>query len=485
MRGDASAYLNKDIVRNVLLELWPSSSPAEIIDGSAAGQTDLSPYATSIRATESKLTVDLRYYTAFLECANQPKPGYVITVKTDGVVRFNGVIESISSYNEERGQRSMEITARLRDGFGAWRTAHATSPVFPQGTSYLAILTDICGRMMGLDASEFNFPSISYTVPHTNSQMADQTPFDMLRDVLFAADYEPFVDVMNRVTAYTKSITRDANAVIDSEKIVKVHGSTESQKTTRVRLKWLDPELKKTSQQDQVLYSASMTAGFFNLRQREKTWFSDDRTQRAEGTYMVTKDSVNAGIVPVAEEKYEQIDLYHGRITLETYFWVPTLATASLAAMTYSALTPDGVAVTETVPIGRVIEMGLQVAVFITMMSMGVGRYEIRGVPFDYVNAKNTTLAYADNIDSWAQQEEEVENDLIANEAHAQQIATNHLVWLAAQSFSYGLTMVDDPRVELGDILEFEDGTRVMVQGFSNDYTRGAPAVMEISGFRV
>jgi hypothetical protein len=118
-------------------------------------------------------------------------------------------------------------------------------------------------------------------------------------------------------------------------------------------------------------------------------------------------------------------------------------------------------------------------------MSMGVGRYEIRGVPFDYVNAKNTTLAYADNIEDWAVSEVEIDNDLVANEGHAQLISTEHLIWLGASAYAYGATIVDDPRVEVGDIIEFDDGARLLVQSFSNDYSRGAKASMEISGFRV
>jgi hypothetical protein len=155
--------------------------------------------------------------------------------------------------------------------------------------------------------------------------------------------------------------------------------------------------------------------------------------------------------------------------------------------MTTSALAPDLVTTApgETTPIGRVLVTAANIAVIAVMMSMGVGRYEIRGIPFDFVNAKNTTLAYADNVNDWAASEVEVDNDLIANEGHAQLISTEHLIWLGAASYAYGATIVDDPRIEVGDILEFEDGARLLVQSFSNDYTRGAKATMEINGFRV
>jgi hypothetical protein len=487
MRSDAAAYLNEDIERVVLVELWASATPTEIIDGSATGAFDLSPFVARCQQTENKLTVELRYHSAFLDCNAQPQPGQLLTVKTDGTIRFSGVIEAINQFTEERGTRMMSITARLRDGFGGWKTAHITSSVYPQGTSYVAILDDICGRVMDLEDNEYTFPQLSYTVPHTNSQFADETPWDILTNVLFAANMTPYVDVLNRVTAHEKSVVRASTLSLGSDRVIRINGAKQTQKTSRVRLRWLDPELTKTSQQDQVLYSTAMTAGFFNWRQKEKTWFSEDRTQRAENTYMVIIDSVNAGIVPVADEVYEQVTQYYGKITLQTYFWVPSIAVAGLAAMTAQALVPDLVSTApgETTPVGRVLVTAANIAVIATMMSMGVGRYEIRGIPFDYVNAKNTTLAYADNIADWAASEVEIDNDLIANEGHAQLTATEHLIWLGSSAYAYGATIVDDPRIEVGDIVEFEDGARLLVQSFSNNYTRGAKATMELNGFRV
>ena len=485
MRDDAAAYIDANITRNVLVELWDTATPSEILDGTAVGEFDISPFCKTIKQTESKLTVELRYNTAFLNCDIQPKPGEVITVKTDGTMRFSGAIEAIDTYTEERGTRMMSITARLRDGFGGWRTAHATSSVYPQGTSYVSILDDICGRVMSLEENEYTFPAISYTVPHTNSQFSDETPWDMVTNILFASNMEPHVDVLNRITANEKSVVRAPTLTMPNDRIVRIHGSRQTQSTSKVRLRWLSPAMEKTTQQDQHLYETSITAGFFDLKQEEEAWFSDDHTQRAEGTYLVIKQSVNAGLVFVADEDYKQKNLYKGEITLSNPGYVATLAGAGLALIISSSFIGDGVVGSVTTTVGRVIEAAGTVAVLTAMMSMGVGRYQIRGVPYDFVNAKNTTIAYADNIKEWAASEEEIDNDLIINEGHAQLISTEQLLWKGAQAFAFGATIVDDPRIEKGDIIEFEDGSRLLVQTFSNDYSRGALATMQINGFRV
>jgi len=97
MRTDAAAYPNEDIERSVLIELWATATPSEIIAGTATGEFDVSPFVARARQTESKLTLELRYNTAFLNCDAQPQPGQLLTVKTDGTLRFSGVIESINS----------------------------------------------------------------------------------------------------------------------------------------------------------------------------------------------------------------------------------------------------------------------------------------------------------------------------------------------------------------------------------------------------
>lgn len=468
MRSDVQAYPNKDVRRSVTVELWKASTIAEVIEGTATGQVDLSNNVAKAKCTSTTLSVDLRFNNEFSACPDQPRPGELVTVKTDSVYRFIGIISSINSYTEERGSRTMSLTCRLRDGIGQWRSGRANSAVFPQGTSLTVMARDTCEVTMGMEASEFSFGEISYYVPHTNAQLSDEPPWSMLESILLAADMIPFVDVKNRVRSYRKDVTRASDVLIANDKTVKIHGTRETGRATKVRLKWLSSVLEESVQQDQVLYSTAMTSGFFTFSQHEETWFSSDRTQRAKNTYMVIKDSINAGLIPVASEEYSQVDMYHGNIHLTSYLWAPALAFAGIVAIAAEYITNYATA-----------------AVVFVMMSIGIGKYDIKGAPYDFVYAKNTTVAYAENVPLWSENEVEMENDLIVNEAHAQSVSVSHLVWLAAQGFAFGATIVDDPRIERGDILEFEDGSRLLVDDFTNDYTRGSAAVMEVSGFRV
>src|SRR5262249_23031785 len=159
---------------------------------------------------------------------------------------------------------------------------------------------------------------------------------------------------------------------------------------------------------------------------------------RAANTYMVIKQSANSGLVPVCSEDYQQKTQTSGLITLTTYWWVPTLATADLAALIYLSRVPDtivglaippsgviaGDPVTDhTVPHGRMLQAAAEVALILIMMSIGTGVYEIHGTPYDYVHARNTSVAYDCDAVDWVENVQDIENDFVMSEDAAQAYA--------------------------------------------------------------
>ena len=125
-----------------------------------------------------------------------------------------------------------------------------------------------------------------------------------------------------------------------------------------------------------------------------------------------------------------------------------------------------------------------EVAILLTMMSLGTGHYEIWGVPYDYIHARNTTEAYNPAAPSWMDLEERIENDFVTDEAHARMIATRLLLYRIAAASSWGAQIVDDPRIEVGDILQLPDNSRLFVTGYSRDLSRGSAATLDVQGFR-
>jgi hypothetical protein len=230
----------------------------------------------------------------------------------------------------------------------------------------------------------------------------------------------------------------------------------------------------------------NLTAGFFKLSRSREVWFSGDHTVRAENTYMVVKQSVNDGLLPVGREWWTQCDYNHGVVAIKTDAWVPTLATASLATLyAYSGepdIAPSGGG--PTIPVGKLLHGAAEVTILAIMMSLGTGIYEIRGQPFDYVRARNTTEAVNSAAQPFAWREVELENDLLASDQAAQAFAVRELLRRNAEAHTWGATIVDDPRIEVGDIAEMPDKSRLFVTDYRRDLTRGAPAKLRLEGFR-
>lgn len=483
MRNDRDPCA-RDSRREAALIRHPSASPREVLLGTATDGVDLSAYVTQLRETGTEASARLAWHHE-LYGADQPRPGEVLEIRMEGVPHWIGVIEAVNDYRERRGERALSVTARSRDQSPLWRDVRRVSDIYPVGTALDVIARDIAAGV-GLATDEIAIPPIGIRTVHSGVQLADLSAWEMLDAVLLPAGLSPWVDALGVLKAVSRETTREPDITLTPDRVLAVTGARSRPAATAVRLKWLDPNLTKVSQQGQVLATATLTAGFFKLTQEQDVYFSDDRTQRAENTYLVVKQSVNSGLVPVGTEEYRQLSPRHGRITITTHWWVPGLAGASLAAIAAASRLPDiappggG----ETIPTGKIVQGAATIAVLLVMMSLGTGVYEIWGTPYDYVHARNTTEAYDSAAPAWADTIAEIENDLVPDEETAQGLAVRELLHAVRSATSYGVEIVDDPRIEVGDILSLPDGSRLYVTGWTRDLTRGAPAILTVSGFK-
>ncbi|WP_407280615.1 hypothetical protein U5817_10045 [Aromatoleum evansii] len=481
MRIDCSA-LSADTLRSVTVTLYKSATLAEIVSGTAGGGFDLSPFVSGGSQTAQEASLRLSWHSE-LYGANQPASGDLLKIAQNGVSIFVGIVEGINDYRLQSGERSMTITARSRDAFPFWRSVRRVTDIYPMATRLEIIARDIADEC-GLTEAEIDLPAILYAVPHSNVQIADLSAWDMLESLLLPAGLSPFIDARGRLKARSRDVTRAADQTITEDRIVSVTGSRSRPPISSLKVKWLDPLLTEVAQQDQALANANITAGFFQLRQRQDVYWSDDRTQRAKNTRLVVKQSANSGILPVCDEDYDQTAHTGGRITLTTSAFVPGLIGAFLGlkiAWAIPDIAPPFGGPTAT--LGKQIAAGLEFGVLLTMASIGTGVYEVWGTPYDFVHARHTTEAYDPAAPEWLEAAEIIETDLVQNDAHAQAIAARELIYRARSARSYGMTIVDDPRIEPGDIIATPDGARLYVTGYRRNLSPGAPAVLELEGF--
>jgi hypothetical protein len=479
----------KDSARVVGVIRHPTATFADIIAGTASDAVDLSAYVTSCKHTSKDADVKFTYHTQ-LNSTNQPRPGELLELQLNGQTLWVGIIDSIANYTMTTGEHSLTVKVYSRDNTPTWKSIKRVTNLYASGTPVDQIAVDIADAV-GLSPAEIAVPSTSVYVVHSNLQLANMSAWDMLTGLLLSSGYDPFIDARGVLKGISRDMARNADVVLTKDRVIAITGSKNKSPMTSVRILWLDPALSEVVHQDQALAEATITAGFFQLHQNLDIWFSQDRTQRATGTYMVTKQDANSGLLPFCDQKYVQLSPTSGQIQLTTSIFAPLLATDALAGLIASSFIPDGVATGgfifsagQTIPYGRLTQTAAEVAILAIMMSIGTGIYEIRGTPYDLVNARNRTEATAKGVPDWLIQNQDIENDFVMNEAHAQAFAARELIYLSRAVTAHNAQIVDDPRIEPGTIVQFYDGSRLYVTDYKRNLTHGASALLDLVGFQ-
>ena len=478
-----NATLSVQVIRH------PTASPASVLSGYSTDGIDLTKYTESASHGPNEANVRLSWHMELYAPGQQPQADEVLELRMNGKAVWIGIIQGVSDYGESRGSRRMTVTARSRDASPLWRQVKTKTRRYSLATDTITIVREILS-FLRLTNEEIVIPESlgTYTV-HTSTQMADMTPWEMLTVLVQPTGYEPYVDALGRFRLIDRTTSRAPTHTLTVDRLVSVTASNLRSPTTKVKVKWVDPVLTKTSNSEQVLATATITAGFFQLEQTQDVYFSNDRLQRADNTRLVIKQSCNSGLVAVATEEYQQILPMYGKLTLTTSAWVPALAAASLVVMVTSGSIPDawaGVGGGPTIPIGRVVHAAAEGVIMLIMMSVGTGVYEIWGTPYDFVHATNTTEAYNSGSPEWAELVQEISNDFVMNEGQAQAMASRELIYESLSASSHSITVVDDPSIENGDILKLPDGSHFYVTGYRRDaLARGESHVLSVDGFRV
>lgn len=490
MRSDVPAPTDPTLVSRdgVTVTLYPASSPRELVLGTAVGGVDLTPYAESASHTSTQATVPL-VHEGQLAGAARPRAGQCVAIRMSGHAAFYGVIDVVSPEREVRGgSHGMTLTVRRRDAFPWWRDVRRQTTLYSVGVDLASMARDVAAAL-ALTPEEYVLPPLGVSLAHDSTQLADLNAWDLLELILQPGLLEPYVDARGVLKAISRNIRRAPDLDLTAEQIVEVAAGAGRPPLTVMRVKWLDPALTKVAQQDQPLATASLSAGFFRFESSAEVFWSADHRQRAEGTYLVTKQSINDGLLHVGSEEYEQLDEYGGRVRARIDAFIPTLAIGGLAALLAANAIPEPVQVGvtgtgTTVPWYKAAAKGAaETTMWLAVLALGYGVYEIRGVPYDYVHVVHEVEAYDQDAEAWEQRHEEIQNDLIPDEHVASALAVNELVHRARASAGATLTIADDLRIERGDLLGLPDGRRFWVGDYSRHLARGDDAQLALSGF--
>lgn len=494
-----------DSKSDVRVFLQPTASIEDVQAGVPEDQWEITPWVTSGSQSAGEVAITVNFEEEFLG-ANQPFSQQVINVMAPGPGGWQnlwiGIVESISSYSLAFGQQSMTLTCRTRETQDVWKLTKYSTQLYPQGTNLTQIINDVLFQV-GMDPSEILVPPSTVVTSHSNTQLAGVSAWEMIQTLFLPMGQVPIIDCLGRLRGVSKDLwgTQPTITYDDESRLMRVNATRVRPPTTRYILEWLDPNLSKSQQVDRKLAECTMTAGFFTPILWKHLTFSPDGTQRAENTYLHINTSVNqfriggTTFLPCFLELWNQDTEIDGRLMIITLGWTYYVLSIALEIKKAAAHQPDNVVVGGvgggtgfTIPVGRVVENAADIAIFTLLAAMGTGDYEIWGNPYDWIHARNTSEAYnQDAIDSvpWADNPVTVECDLIMDEAHAKAVCTRELIYLSASASSWTVTIVDDKRIEKGDIIEFSDGSQMYVLDFTRSLTPGSSNNLDVKGFLV
>jgi len=482
---------------------------AEVIAGSATPY-DISTYTSTIKFSDTQISFVLLdpgglFHPDWGVAKMYLGDGAIIRLKegdsrvpeSNWVWTFTGFIRGQTGWQLNRSRKQMEchVTAYARDNTVSYKKRKITTQSYTLGTEIGVVLNDVAKNYLGLTDEEIKIPySLGLQLLHQTTQIADMSPWEVIVAILQAVAKEPYFDGEGKLRCVDKNLSRSSNLLLlDYKKVVDYMIPAVNQDIiNKVSLKFIDANLERVDGEYQSLGTASVTTGFFSKGEKLDCWWSEDHKQRASGTSMTVKKSVNSGLLPVGTERYSSQDDFHGRITVTVSKWVPILAVGMLALYLIMAIIPDLVITFGfigsggfTISVGRVIQAAAMIVILLIMMSLGSAQYEIWGTPFDYAYLEKTSIAIQYGVENFAENELELENNFIGSFDQADIVTTTELIWQRTIAIVRKMIMIDDLVVEKGDIIELPDQRRFLILAINKSIKRGESSLLELDGCKV
>jgi hypothetical protein len=419
--------------------------------------------------------------------------GYEGIDESEWVASFTGQIHGQVGWRNSRRTKSLEskITVYSRESSQALSRRLITTNEYTIGTDIGVAVYDLCVNFIGLDPTEVRIPTaLGYQFMHLTNQLSQVSPWQGINSLLETVGMVPFFDGDGKLTVFNKSLNRAPNRTFELTDIYDYEIPENVQDgINKIIVTFLSASLSKITGDTQVLGTANITTGFFTGSERLECWWSEDRRQRAENTWMHTLKGINDNLIPfIGTESYSESSEFGGVISISISVWVPILATVMVIIYVVMSFIPDfwaGMFFGVTIPWGRVIQSIALLTILILMMSLGSAQYEIVGTPFDYAYKELKSIAIEDGLAYWEENEKEIRNDFIGNYEQADYIAFVELCWEKTMEYSRRLLVVDDLALERGDIVVVPDGRKFVIMEMSKTLVRGEVPVLTIDCYKV
>ena len=402
--------------------------------------------------------------------------------------------------------KSEGLTANAYGREERFLNLQVTTKVYEKDVDLGTMANGIALDHMGLGVDEVLFGALGVISKHVSNQIVESPALQAIWQCLFPAGKKPKFDALGRLVAVDVDLDKPAARIYSAGNVLvrsRRAAPNDVEVNNSVVLRGLAHELTKIVQMEQMLTEFMATTGFFDSEFEERIFFSQDHTGRAQNTRLVTRKKIKW-----SDAEWTQVDEFHGVVDIDTrhlrnariiifVIWLVVQILIAVIDLIFQGGS-GAIDILNIITFGIVggtlatIRFALQLlslaalaALLWSMTFIGRGKYEVWGEPFEYVYQE--LMAQHQLVDQLPEEIRELEfrNDFISTmealDARAKELLRRELV----KDQLYTIEVLDDPVLEVDDVIETAEGDRYYIVTVEKVLQRGAAPVMSLTCWKI
>lgn len=387
---------------------------------------------------------------------------------------FTGVVRGVPSTTEysrdEFKPRQLQVT--VVDRAEKYLNKSVTAREYDKGLDVGKAAVEAAIEWMYLDRREIKIGHQDYPIMHPQSQLVGIEVLKGIAEVLFTTGKKPRFDSEGFLIAADTDLDRPpVRNYPNKDHIVEIRREQVlTSINNSVRLLGIDDELTAVVETTKRLAHGDITSGFFESKVEQKVYFSENdgkanQGRRAKDTFLGDYElsSIGAffgeGIAWVPHIEDDGFTVFWGTIEFDTGYdpTVRAVLTGLYAAAkaTYAVLLAAGELQLASVADG--VATAALIGIMLSMTEIGHVYWEIHGNPFNNVYQQLCVTAAIHGILTEDIKEIELRNDWLSSIDYMQERAKQLLRRELVKGWSQKLILIDDPFIEVDDIIQIED----------------------------